>query len=151
MIDLEPRRSHRVARDLVNMPLARWPFLVLAASLISSGACVPKDRYDDLVRDAATAQAKARDAAGEAARRNAAERADVTRLNEAVRALEQQMQEREGRIATLEGSGRDLQQKLDAETAEDAQLRKELDRLGKNADKLLAEKGTMATALEQAK
>jgi chemotaxis protein MotB len=148
MID---RRLHRLLRDLVDIPLVRWPILLSASLLVPSGACVPKGKYDDVVRDAAMAQAQAKAKADEAARRTADQQAEITRLNEAVSALEQQMRERDGRIATLEGTGRDLQQKLDAETAEDAQLRKELERLGKNADKLLAEKGTMATALEQAK
>jgi chemotaxis protein MotB len=40
-----------------------------------------------------------------------------------------------------------VQHKLDDATAEDAKLRAELERLGTNADALLAEKGTLASAL----
>src|SRR5690349_20811354 len=44
-----------------------------------------------------------------------------------------------------------LHKALDDATAEDAQLRAELERLGKNSDALLAEKGTLAASLNESK
>lgn len=45
----------------------------------------------------------------------------------------------------------ELQKKIDDATAEDARLRAELERLGTNVDALLAEKGTLASALKDSK
>jgi len=45
----------------------------------------------------------------------------------------------------------ELQRKLDDATAEDARLRTELGRLGSNADALLAEKGTLSSALGESR
>ncbi|MFO0667674.1 MAG: OmpA family protein [Polyangiaceae bacterium] len=46
---------------------------------------------------------------------------------------------------------KELQRKLDDATAEDERLRAELARLGTNADTLLAEKGTLSSALRESK
>jgi chemotaxis protein MotB len=54
-------------------------------------------------------------------------------------------------LAEGQVSAHDLQTKLDDATAQNEQLRVELERLGKNADALLAEKGTLANALAEAK
>jgi chemotaxis protein MotB len=57
----------------------------------------------------------------------------------------------QGRLNTLQRSVDELQAKLDGATAEDAKLRAELERLGTNSDALLAEKGTLASALSDSK
>ena len=59
--------------------------------------------------------------------------------------------ERDKALASEQGSARELRAKLDGAIAENEQLRKELARLGTNADTLLAEKGSLASALADAK
>ena len=49
----------------------------------------------------------------------------------------------------LEASVAKLQSSLDDATAQDAQLRAELDRLGKSSEALLAEKGSLAASLDE--
>lgn len=120
---------------------------LLLSLLLVFPACVPTSRYDAAVNDAQAAQA-------EVARRAAQEvalRAEIDRLNHALAAAEALAAQRDKTLATAEGNSHDLQVKLDGAIAENDQLRKELARLGKNADALLAEKGMLASALQGAK
>ncbi len=57
----------------------------------------------------------------------------------------------DAKLAALEKDVRATQHQLDDATAEDARLRGELERLGTNADALLAEKGTLASALNESR
>jgi chemotaxis protein MotB len=126
----------------------------LAALLVVLGplsACVPKGKYDDAVASAQAAQRREQDAAANAGRELAARDAEIARLNAALKDLEARVADRERSLAATTDERQKLQQSLDAATAEDAQLRKELERLGKNADRLLAEKGTLSGALADAK
>jgi len=125
---------------------------VVAASL--AAACVPQGRYDATLRDAEQAHTDAQNA------QRAAQQcgADLTRareqlgqLNASIQDLQARAAERDASLAAARGTSRDLQGKLDGATAENEQLRKELARLGKNADALLAEKGSLASALMDAK
>jgi chemotaxis protein MotB len=125
---------------------------LLLVALVAS--CVPKGKYDDAIHDAETAHNQAQMCDTQ----SAAQRAEIARLNEALSGAQALADQRDRALtaasAALTGattSSKDLQAKLDEATAENAQLRKELDRLGKNADKLLGEKGTLATALDQAR
>lgn len=119
--------------------------------LLALGACVSKGTYNEAVQDAQSMRAQATRRDAEATQRDAAARAEIAKLNGDLAAAAEQMRERDSRLAVMSTSSHDLQQKLDEATAQDAQLRKELDRLGKNADKMLAEKGTLSSALDQAK
>jgi|HubBroStandDraft_2_1064218.scaffolds.fasta_scaffold268874_1 chemotaxis protein MotB len=126
-------------------------WMLLMAALLVLPACVPTSRYDAAVNDAQGAHADAaRRAADEAALH-----AEVDRLNTALRSAEALAAQRDktlsAALAGAQGNAHDLQGKLDGATAENDQLRKELARLGKNADSLLAEKGMLASALEGAK
>ncbi len=58
---------------------------------------------------------------------------------------------RDKRLADDATSARALQAKLDDATAQNAELRQALEKMGKDADKLLGEKGTLASALADAK
>ena len=123
-----------------------WTALPLMALL--SGACVPQGKYDAALKDAQTAHSDSQRCA-----------ADVAALHVAGRPAERsdrrssgaRRRARPGARRTLRRLVHDMQAKLDGATAENEQLRKELTRLGKNADALLAEKGSLAGALADAK
>lgn len=116
-------------------------------ALLASAACVPKGKYDQQVVDGQRLQAALHDAQGRAH----GDDAELTRLRANIAEAEDAMRDRDKRLADALATTGGLQAKLDAQTAEDAQLREELRRLGKNADQLLAEKGSLAGALAQAK
>jgi chemotaxis protein MotB len=115
--------------------------------LLVVASCVPKGKYDEAIHDAESA----RNQAQMCDTQSAAQRAEIAHLTEALAGAQALADQRDKALTADVASSKDLQAKLDEATAENAQLRKELDRLGKNADKLLGEKGTLATALEQAR
>ncbi len=94
-----------------------------AALPIFACACVSSGKYDAAVKNADDAHAELR------------------RVKTTDDAKLQDLQRKLG----------DVQRKLDDATAEDARLRAELERLGTNADALLAEKGTLASALGESR
>jgi chemotaxis protein MotB len=61
------------------------------------------------------------------------------------------MQARDHKLSELSTADHNLQAQLDEETGINANLRGELERLGKNVDRMLKEKGTLAKALDDAK
>lgn len=123
-----------------------------ALALVSLlGACVPKGKYDDAMAKAEQARLQHAREAASAAQTAAARDARIAELTAQVNDLGARLAEREKELAASKDDAQSLQKKLDSATAEDAQLRKELERLGKNADKLLQEKGTLSSALEEAK
>ncbi|MBX3228385.1 MAG: OmpA family protein [Labilithrix sp.] len=122
-------------------------FVILAAL----GACVPKGKYDDALSRAEQARVTHEKQAAEAARTIAARDAAIAQLDADVKALQARFDAQEKQLADEKQGAQALQRQLDASTAENAQLRKELERLGKNADKLLQEKGTLSSALNEAK
>ncbi len=121
--------------------------LGLIATVLALSACVPKGKYDAALLDAQNAHAADQRCTADAAR----QRAQIDELNASIAELQSRMNDSAAQLATAQGSSHDLQAKLDSATAEDEQLRKELTRLGKNADSLLAEKGLLASALADAK
>jgi chemotaxis protein MotB len=124
------------------------------SAALGLSACVPQGKYDDAVKDATDAHADAQAARAELQRDAAAilaGKAELDRLNAAIKDLEAKGAERDQALAAALSSGGNLKAKLDGAIAENEQLRKELGRLGKNADSLLAEKGSLANALNDAK
>ncbi|HVW30352.1 MAG TPA: OmpA family protein [Polyangiaceae bacterium] len=121
--------------------------LLLLPAVIAAQACVPHDRYDAALKDAKAAHASADQLSADLG--NA--RAEIDRLNAALKAAQDNVDARDKSLAQGEVDAHDLQTKLDDSTAQNEQLRIELERLGKNADALLAEKGTLASALAEAK
>ena len=121
--------------------------LLLLSALAASQACVPHDRYDAALKDAKNAHASADKLTADLA----SARAEIARLNDAIKAAQDAVDQRDKSLAEGQVSAHDLQTKLDDSTAQNEQLRIELERLGKNADALLAEKGTLANALAEAK
>jgi chemotaxis protein MotB len=128
--------------------------LGLAATVLALGACVPQAKYDAALRDAQQARADALRARGDDQQQAsdvATARAQIAQLNASIAELQARASDRDKMLATAQGSGHELQTKLDGAIAENEQLRRELARLGKNADALLAEKGTLSSALADAK
>ncbi len=118
--------------------------IVLAALAV---ACVPQDRFDAAVKDAQQAYAQL----GQAAHELETTRAELTHLQDALRQAQALADEQTKALANATGTVKELQVKLDNAIATNAELKKELERLGKNADSLLAEKGGLASALRDAK
>jgi chemotaxis protein MotB len=120
---------------------------LLSALTIALAACVPQGKYDAALKDALTAHSDSSRCATDLS----AARADVDRLTAQLKDATSHAADGDQALATAQSSLRDLQAKLDGSTAENEALRKELTRLGKNADSLLAEKGSLANALADAK
>jgi chemotaxis protein MotB len=120
---------------------------LLLLPVVLALSCVPHDRYDAALKDAKDAHTSAERLAADLA----TARAEIARLNEALKQAQAAVDARDRGLAEGQVSAHDLQTKLDDATAQNEQLRVELERLGKNADALLAEKGTLANALAEAK
>jgi chemotaxis protein MotB len=119
--------------------------VVLAVLAAGSAAClVPKKDYDQCVASAATMRAGA-----ETKQKEDAARAEELRAQLA--AAEAATQDREAKLSELSTSAHNLQSRLDEATAINQQLRGELQRLGKDVDKILADRGTLAKALDDAR
>jgi chromosome segregation ATPase len=118
---------------------------VLAAAVsigsVSSLGCVSKVIYDREVADAAKAQADA-----DAKQKDDA--AQIQTLLQQVSAAEATTQDRESKLSELSTTSHNLQAQLDEATAMNQQLRGELERLGKDVDKVLADRGTLSKALD---
>ena len=126
---------------------------ILAATLIlgSISGCVSSGKYDEAVRDATAARAERdRHASAHAAQRNELE-ARIARLSTDLHALEERAAERDAALASAGKHSDDLQKALDDATTMNAQLRAELARLGKDADRLLQERGALASSLSEAR
>ncbi|HEX7670736.1 MAG TPA: OmpA family protein [Polyangiaceae bacterium] len=118
-----------------------------AAATIALSACVPHDRYDAAVKDAHGAH----EAANRCSADLATTRAEVARLTDALKQAQALIDARDKSLADAQVTAQNQQTKLDDATAQNEQFRTELERLGKNADALLTEKGTLASALAEAK
>jgi len=130
-----------------------FPLLTILGA-IGAAACVPQGKYDASLKDAQQAHADAMAAHAEASRNAtdlAAARAEIDKLNAQIADAQARAKQRDQDLSTAQGAAHDLQAKIDGSIAENEQLRKELARLGKNADALLAEKGSLASALSDAK
>jgi chemotaxis protein MotB len=131
---------------MVDRSLGLLVVLVAAPSLVLA-ACVSKGRYDSAVQDAQTANS----ALAAALDRAKSEENEIAKLRDELNAAENQTQQRDQKLSDLSTSHHNLQAQLDEATAINAKLRGELERLGKNVDQMLAEKGTLSKALEDAK
>jgi chemotaxis protein MotB len=126
----------------MSRTVIRLGTLVLVSLLPVS--CVSKVHYDRCVSDAAAAQVQ------DEARQKEAR----TRLHDLELALadaQAATQDRDSKLSELSTADHNLQTRLDEATAMNEQLRGELQRLGKDVDKILSERGTLSKALEDAK
>ncbi len=116
-------------------------------AMLTLGACVPTGKYDAALNDAHGAHEDAQRCAANLGSLHA----QIDELNARIQDAQTHAAERDRALADAMTTDHDLQAKLDNATAENEQLRNELTRLGKNADALLAEKGSLASALNDAK
>lgn len=119
--------------------LAMMAAVVLTPSLVLA-ASVARDKYDTAVANAEKAHLQLTNA-----------EAQLGKLQSDLDAAEAQTQERDRKLTELTTSGHNVEAQLDEETAINANLRGELERLGKNVDQMLQDKGTLAKALDDAK
>jgi chemotaxis protein MotB len=118
------------------------PRLLLLAFVLPLGgaACVSTSTYQAAVADAKGAHE-------EVARKTR----DLDELHARLDEAEKAAQARDETLAKLRTDGHNLQQSLDEATAMNQGLRSELSRLGKDVDKILAEKGSLSKQLVDAK
>jgi chemotaxis protein MotB len=120
------------------------PFAAAVVLALSGTACVSKGTYDRAVADAAQAR-------GEADEQHKRDASVIARLRAELTAAEAATQDRDAKISDLSTSRHNVQAELDEATAMNDQLRGELGRLGKDVDKILRERGTLAKAFDDAK
>jgi chemotaxis protein MotB len=124
--------------------------LRIAVALLSwctLAACVPKQTYDAAVAGAQTEHAQL----VSSQEREKADEARIADLTKELADTAAQLQARDEKLSELSTSDHNLQAQLDEATAINAKLRGELERLGKNVDTILQEKGTLSKALDDAK
>jgi chemotaxis protein MotB len=124
--------------------LAATKKVFLAGCAFGLTACVSNTRYQASVKDAEQARSEAARSARES---------DL-QLQQCRHELEQtkaSLEDRERQLTGVTIERHNLQAQLDESTAIEERLRDELQRLGKNVDELLADRGAMSHALEDAK
>jgi chemotaxis protein MotB len=123
----------------------RWPSVLV--SMLVLAACVPKNKYDALLADSQSAHAQL----VASAEREKAQEAEIAKLRQDLADADTQTQQRDQKLSDLTTSDHNVQAQLDEATAINAKLRGELERLGKNVDSMLQEKGTLSKALDDAR
>ena len=116
-----------------------------------STACVSTAKYDAVLEDARKTKAEMERLRAEGEQQKQAGAAQLDKINADLQAARTALQENENQLSQTNVQSHNLQAKLDESTAIGQRLREELQRLGKNVDGLLSEKGTMSHALEDAK
>jgi chemotaxis protein MotB len=109
--------------------------------------CVSQERFDVATKAANAARTDAQTCHATEQQ----ERAQLEKLGADYKTVTDMVAARDKRLADDATSARALQAKLDDATAQNAELRQALEKMGKDADKLLGEKGTLASALADAK
>jgi chemotaxis protein MotB len=117
-------------------------YLVLA--ILPCGCLVSRERYQECLTDAAKVRSDA-----DARQKN--DSAKIGDLERRLAAADGATQERDAKLSELSTSSHNVQAQLDEATAMNQQLRGELSRLGQDVDKILADRGTLSKALEDAK
>ena len=130
------------------MTYLRTAFVIGA---LLSTACVSTAKYNAALEDARKAKAEIEKLKAEEDQKQQANAAALEKLNADLQAASAKMQENENQLSQANVESHNLQAKLDESTAIGQRLREELQRLGKNVDGLLTEKGTMSRSLEDAK
>ncbi len=108
------------------------------------GGCVSLRHYEECT----AAGARVR---GELATTKQNDSAQIADLQRQLAQAQAETQARDGKISDLSTADHNHQAQLDEATAMNQQLREELERTGKDVDKMLAERGTLSKALEEAK
>jgi len=115
--------------------------------LLAPAACVSRGQYDRAVQDAQQArQLQRKDAA-----RATATADELAREKASARALTASLSEEQAQLKAAQADAAELQKEVDDGIARRAQLESELNRVGKSATALSAEKGALTQSLDQAK
>jgi chemotaxis protein MotB len=139
------KRSHCMAVTPPGVVLA------LGLALGSTPGCVSKGRYDLAVQYGRTTHEELEQERAAHAQERAGNEAKEAELTRQLAHATNEVQEREKSLSTMTIEAHNVQAQLDEATAIDQRLRTELERLGKNVDQHLADRGTMSRALEEAK
>jgi chemotaxis protein MotB len=115
--------------------------------LIAGTGCVSTGKYDEALAESQ----RLRQELGSEARTSEARRVELARVTRQLAVAQTKSLDLEQRLAAAIDTSRGNQRQLDDATAMNASLRTELERLGKDVDKLLADRGTLGTALEDAR
>jgi chemotaxis protein MotB len=128
-----------------------YPRAAFVIGALLSTACVSTAKYNAALEDARKAKTEIEQLRAEGDQKQQANTAALEKLNADLQAVNAKLQEDENQLSQANVESHNLQAKLDESTAIGQKLREELQRLGKNVDGLLSEKGTMSHALEDAK
>jgi chemotaxis protein MotB len=132
---------------MIDRRLLSGPAAFVAASSMLILACIPKNQYDAAVADEQRLHA----ALDAALAREKTNEDELAKLRQELADLQNQLQDRDQKLSDLTTSDHNVQAQLDQATAINSRLRTELERLGKNVDQMLSEKGTLSKALDDAK
>jgi chemotaxis protein MotB len=127
------------------------PGALFAFVAIGASGCVSKVNYDRVVAEAARAAAEAAAHQADAEAKAKQDGATIQGLQGDLAAAQAATQDRDSKLAELSTSSHNMQAQLDEATAINQQLRSELGRLGKDVDKILADRGTLSKALDDAR
>ena len=122
--------------------------LVLLAQAPWLPGCVPQGKYDAAAQDAQSTHTALAAARPREERPRARSRSSRRTCRTARESKDQACQQA---LSDLTTSDYNVQAKLDEATALNANLRGGLERLGKNVDQMLRDKGSLSTALDDAK
>ena len=118
--------------------------LVLSLALATGGCLVTKAQYDECLADGVKVR-------GDAAAQKKDDAAKIQDLAQRLAAADLATQDRDAKLSELSTTSHNVQAQLDEATAMNQQLRAELSRVGQDVDKILADRGTLAKALDDAK
>jgi len=124
--------------------------LFVTGALLST-ACVSAAKHQAALDELRKARAEMDRLRGEDEQRVRENAAQLEKINADLAAARTALQDHENQLSQSNMQSHNLQAKLDESTAIGQRLREELQRLGKNVDQLLSEKGTMSQALGDAK
>src|SRR5687767_10600185 len=135
------------------MPSLRAIFVTAAllSTTCLSTACVSTAKHQSVLDELRKAKAEMDRIRAEDEQQNRERAAQLEKINADLAAARAALQEHENQLSQASMQSHNLQAKLDESTAIGQRLREELQRLGKNVDQLLSEKGTMSQALGDAK
>ena len=115
-----------------------------AAATLFGASCVPQAKYDQLAQDCTSQSAKAD-------RDQKAAAAEMAELKRTLREAETASQVRDEKLSELTTANHNAQAQIDSAAAWNQQLRDELGRVGADVDKVQADRGVIAMALQEAR
>jgi chemotaxis protein MotB len=133
----------RLVQSAASMRTRYW----LSLLLLGSVGCVSQGKYDEALAESQRLRENVR-AVSES---DAARSRELAQLKQELAKAKLTRLDLDRRLGLAEDSSAQRKRDLDDETAMNAGLRTELERLGKNVDKLLADRGTLGKALDDAK